>query len=141
MSDPPTIPEILAMLRQAIERDFPGFNPRTVVIRGADRRDKMQMPLPYTAPVASRIAQEEPAREGQPFVPNVFQRRILTALDGKALKLAALGAVVMDRPRLTKPHGLQELIEQGLVEQHPRLGYYRPDALPAELQEGESNDE
>lgn len=64
-----------------------------------------------------------------------FQRGILQALQGRALRTDALAAEVGDRSRLFRPGGLAELRDRGLVDHHPRLGYYRPDALPPELTE------
>ena len=45
-----------------------------------------------------------------------------------------LAAEVRDRRRLFKPGGISELKENGFVENHPRIGYYRPDAPPPELE-------
>jgi hypothetical protein len=70
------------------------------------------------------------------FIPNDFQEAILNALEGKALRARALGREVGDTRRLYRhPGGIKELEEQDWVRVHPRLGYYRPDAAPAELQE------
>ncbi len=70
-----------------------------------------------------------------PFVPNAFQTAILEALDGKALRTDPLGAAVGDRGRLfKKPGGIQELKDNGLVDNHPRVGYYRPDSPPPDLE-------
>lgn len=71
------------------------------------------------------------------FVPNAFQKGILKALAGKALRADELGLAVGDRRRLfRKPGGVSELQEHGLVSHHQRLGYYLtddpPDDLPAE---------
>lgn len=71
--------------------------------------------------------------EGLPFVPSPFQAGILKVLDGKAMRTDALGAAVGDRSRLFKDNGIAELREKGLVAHHPRLGFFRPDAPPAEL--------
>lgn len=69
-----------------------------------------------------------------PFVPTAFQKGILHALQGRALRSDSLGEAVRDRRRLFRhPGGLEELRAQGLVSHHPRLGYYRPDAPPPEL--------
>src|SRR5438128_334242 len=71
-----------------------------------------------------------PAAPVQPgFIPSAFQRGILDALAGKALRTDALAAKVGSRSRLfADPGGLPELQEEGLVSYHPRVGYYRPDA-------------
>ena len=69
------------------------------------------------------------------FVPNDFQRSILDALEGRALKVDALADKVCggDRTRLYKSGGLNELYEAGKVCNKPRLGCYRPDALPVAI--------
>jgi hypothetical protein len=41
----------------------------------------------------------------------------------------------IDQPKLYKPGGIKELRELGKVKLHRRLGYYRPNAPPPELQE------
>ncbi len=74
------------------------------------------------------------------FIPTEFQQELLRALKGKALRTDALAAK-LDCPssRLFKhPGGLPELQEHGLVAHNKRLGYYRPDAPPAE-KEGAAN--
>lgn len=68
------------------------------------------------------------------FIPNGFQQGVLRSLEGVALRSDPLGRAVGDRRRLFRdPGGLPELVEHGLVEHHPRLGYYRPDAPPPEM--------
>ena len=78
-----------------------------------------------------------PARPGKlPFVPNAYQRGILEALDGKAMRAKALGRELGDERRLYRDKGgIKELEEEELVRHHERLGYYRPDAPPAELRD------
>lgn len=77
-----------------------------------------------------------------PFVPTPFQAGILEALDGVAMRTDALAAKIGDRRRLFRhPGGLKELQENGLVDKHDRLGYYRPDAPPAELEDGPASSE
>jgi hypothetical protein len=71
--------------------------------------------------------------DSEPFVPTPFQKAILSALDGVALRTDALAGKVGDRRRLFKPGGIKELMALGLVKNHRRLGYYRPDARPTEL--------
>ena len=46
----------------------------------------------------------------------------------------ALGAAVGDRSRLYKPGGLKELREQGMVDHNARLGFFRPDCPPQDLE-------
>ncbi|HZT80909.1 MAG TPA: sigma-70 family RNA polymerase sigma factor [Gemmataceae bacterium] len=74
------------------------------------------------------------AGEAHPFVPTALQRAILTALDRRALRTDALAvAAGYSRRQLFTPRGLLEMKERGLVAHHPRLGFYRPDAVPPEL--------
>lgn len=69
------------------------------------------------------------------FIPSPLQEQILEALKGKALRTDALanrcgGA----RRQLFKdPGGIGELIEEGLVAHHQRLGYYLPADPPDDL--------
>lgn len=93
-----------------------------VVVRGAGQRHLFEIPPPAALPAVA------------PFAPTDFQTRILDALDGRALRTDALAGEVGDRRALFRhPGGLRELKEQGLVESHPRRGYFRPDAPPPEL--------
>lgn len=69
------------------------------------------------------------------FVPTATQDAILDALAGKALRTDALAARVdCDRRTLFKPNGIKELVQAGWVRHHRRLGYYRPDDPPPELE-------
>ena len=70
------------------------------------------------------------------FVPTPFQKGILQALDGQALRTDDLAHEVGNRRKLfIHPGGLRELQAQGLVAHHNRLGYYRPDAPPPALKD------
>jgi hypothetical protein len=73
----------------------------------------------------------------KPFVPDIIQKEILKALDGKAMRTTKLGEIVGDVSRLYKPRsrGIKELERRGLVAYHSNLGYYRPDRPPKELSE------
>jgi len=125
----PTLPEALAVLREFLRVNCPGFVPLEVIVRGANG-------LKVCWPFASALAAAE---EAEPFVPTAYQEAILDALEGKALRTDALAAKVGDRSRLFRnPGGLKELQEQGLVSHHSRRGYFRPDAPPEELAESES---
>jgi hypothetical protein len=70
------------------------------------------------------------------FIPSELQRQILQKLNGKALTLDALAAKLqVDRSRVHRD-GLKELMAQGFVTNHRRVGgYYRPDAPPPELRD------
>lgn len=70
------------------------------------------------------------------FIPTPFQSDILAALDGRGLRTDALCHLVAGGSKSNlyrDPGGLPELIEHGLVANHPRVGYYRPDAKPDDL--------
>lgn len=129
MSRPPNLSQVLATIRDFVLAALPGEVPEEITVRMVSGR-KLRAPVP-----APGIAAEPTAP--QPFVPTPFQQDILDALEGKALRTDALAAKVGDRSRLFRhPGGLKELQEQGLVAHHKRLGFYRPDAPPEEL-EGE----
>lgn len=68
------------------------------------------------------------------FVPTDFQQALLDHLKGKALRTDALAnRLDCSSSRLFKhPGGIPELVEEGLVEHHKRLGYFRPDEPPPE---------
>jgi len=113
-------------LLDAVRAYVAAHHPRRLAVRlriDLDDGERIQTPVPDVS-----------AGEEDVFVPTAFQCGILDALDGRALRTDALGAEVGDRGRLfRRPGGLQELREQGLVDNHPRLGYYRPDAPPPQL--------
>jgi hypothetical protein len=78
-------------------------------------------------------------KQKQPFVPSPTQVHILNALDGKALKQAALvkkTGISQGQLHPKNKTGLTELRDLGYVDHHPRVGYYRPDAPPPELRGG-----
>lgn len=69
-----------------------------------------------------------------PFVPNAFQKQILAALDGRALKKMDLAKEVCggecNGNLLYRPGGIRELRDRGSVKWKSRLGFYRPDRPP-----------
>lgn len=69
------------------------------------------------------------------FIPSATQEMILEALDGKAFRTDALAREVGCSRSLLfrKPGGMAELLTEGLVEKHDKLGYYRPDSPPDEI--------
>lgn len=91
---------------------------------------RRQQPTP-TPPTPRYVCTPAPP----PFVPTGTQEDVLAALAGKALRTDALAAKadVNRRTLFRQRGGLPELREHGLVDWHPRLGYFRPDALPPEL--------
>lgn len=71
------------------------------------------------------------------FVANQFQREILNALEGRAMKKQALADEVcggegsrLYRSGRKRKGDLNELRDLGRVAHKVGLGYYRPDALP-----------
>lgn len=107
------------------------YGPGRRAVRLAVRLDdgeRVVLPVP--------VPWEQPPAAG--FVPTAFQQAVLEALDCKALRTEALAAAVGDRARLFRPKGgLAELREHGLVSHHERLGYYRPDSPPPQLESQE----
>lgn len=68
------------------------------------------------------------------FVPTPFQERILSSLDGTALRTDAIASAIdCNRRQIFKPNGIKELVAAGRVRWHHKLGYFRPDSLPQEL--------
>ena len=126
--------DLVACVLEWAARNTPGHTPDYLTIHFPT------LPVPVTLPVvALRCAASPPCDEPEeepPFVPTPFQKGILEALDGKALRTDALGAAVGDRRRLFKDGGLKELRDRGLVLRHARLGFYRPDAPPPQLTDG-----
>jgi hypothetical protein len=97
--------------------------------------------VPRVRRVGPGPGQEPPPQHIQlsRFVPTPFQKGILQALDGQALRTDALASKVGSRRKLfTHPGGIRELQEHGQVAHHKRLGYYRPDAPPPELKDTEA---
>jgi len=80
--------------------------------------------------------QKQPRKDDEElFVPTPLQTGILEKLDGKAMRTRALAKCLgMDQPKLYKRGGIKELKEEGRVKLHSRIGYYRPDAPPPQLQ-------
>jgi hypothetical protein len=109
----------------------PAEQPTRITIRTRSGfRIRVDIPIQPLAPPL----REQPSPSIPPlgrFLPTPFQKGILQALQGQALRTDALGRKVGNRRKLfTHPGGLRELQEQGLVAHHKRLGYYRPDAPP-----------
>lgn len=110
-----------------MESDAIGAGDLELYIQIVPRTGSTPNPAPANAPAPAPAAQDA-------FIPTPFQRGILAALNGQALRTDALGAAVGDRSRLYKRGGLKELRDRGLVAHHVRLGFYRPDALPPGLE-------
>lgn len=76
-------------------------------------------------------SQLPPAEKISGFVPTPLQEQILMALDGAAMRGEAIAeALDVSKRAIYKKGGINELVDQGLIANHPRLGYYRPDAPP-----------
>lgn len=85
---------------------------------------------------AEIVAATNPEADKPKFIPNVYQKEILKALRGVAMRTDALAARVGSRARLFHdPGGIPELQEQGLVGHHPRLGFYSTSSPPPDLAE------
>ncbi len=134
----PSWPEVCAVLARWQSANLPGT---TTLEVGLKLTTGTVLPMPFvvctgaaSAPVPPpATSQSAPEDDWKPFVPTPFQKAILKALEGKAMHTRALGIAVGDKGRLYKPGGIKELEERGLVEQHDRLGYYRPDVPPPEI--------
>lgn len=86
------------------------------------------------AGLASLTEAAEPESHRGPDLLTKFQRKIIDALDGRALKKEQLAAELKCEPsRLYKNGGLKELKERRLVDNKAGVGYYRPDAPPPAL--------
>lgn len=141
MSRPVTLPEALQPLLSWLAVNAPGrvFAGNVVIPCIGSPDLHLPLPLHAVAGAGSVVTDWEPPYEDEQFIPTPFQQSILDSLDGKALRTDALGAKT-NRNQLFKTNGLKELIEQGLVKHHKRIGYYRPDAPPPELQEPSSEE-
>jgi hypothetical protein len=109
----------------------PGKSPRVITIHVEGVPDALSLPVPPCPPYTFQQPPEAlPGRE--PFVPSEVQADVLEALEGKALKTAALAkaAGVSERDLFRHPGGLKELRDLGMVEHHSRAGYYRPECPP-----------
>lgn len=110
---------MLAAVRAYVAANYP--DQLCTEVRLKLTRGKIVLPMPTTIPAARRL-----------FIPTQAQQDILEALDGKALTGDALAAK-LDVDRRGVMRSLAELREHGLVENRQRVGYYRPDAPPPEL--------
>ncbi len=131
-----TIPEALAILRQTLAVQCPGFVPVQITIKGAS--GKLSWPFldhGCPEPATSRSATADD------FLPNEVQTAILESLEGKFMRTEQLAAAVatalgIDDARnrmFKKPGGIQELKDKGMVKNHPRRGYYSTVAPPEEI--------
>lgn len=117
------LPELADAVHRFVAANLPGRSALKIKIYTHEDASPFSMPVPPPVPAVPV------------FIPNAFQRAILKALKRCALHTDALAAKLGgDRRRIfRKPGGIAELKEHGLVANHPRLGYYRPDYPPEEL--------
>lgn len=135
------LPELASAVRQFLAENLPGRTPKRVCIFTFEDAEPLSVPVQACAPAPPQAATPATptaataATAANIFVPDTYQLAILEALDGKALRTAKLASATGgDERRLFRhPGGLRELREHGLIESHPRLGYYRPDSLPPQL--------
>lgn len=81
-----------------------------------------------------------PSDEEADFEPTTRQKKIMAVLKGRALRTDALaGAMKVDRRRLYDAGWLPELMDAGLVGNHPDFGYYSTKEPPPELDENAAN--
>jgi hypothetical protein len=115
-------------LRRAVKGLYPSEEPDSIEIRLKGRPCPVTLPVPPAPPAA-------PPPAPPPFVPTDAQACLLEALEGRALKTTPLSeASGINRSQMFRhPGGLRELQDRGLVVNHPRLGFYRPDAPPEEI--------
>ncbi len=119
-----------------VQGAFPSFVPANCLGAEAmdvfpDLRVLRRNPFCESVAVIDWLTQRAKA-PSEAFVPNDFQREILNALDGRALKKQALAIEVCagEGSRLYRPGGIKELMNGGHVVNKRRLGYYRPDRPP-----------
>ncbi len=107
--------------------------PRVLIIHIEGVPDPITLPCPLPGPVVASVANGVAV---EPWVPTDAQACILEALAGAALRTDALATKSgVARSQLFRhPGGLKEMQERGLVAHHSRVGYYRPDCPPDELQ-------
>jgi len=127
-----SLDELIAVTRAFVANHYDD-SPDVIKITMKSGKE-LSLPIPSRSPVPVNKPQEDLEEEWEPFIPTPFQRGILKALDGKALRTDALAAVVGDRSRLFRRGGLNELRDRGMVANHPAIGFYRPDAPPPELE-------
>ncbi len=131
----PSLPEILAPLAAWVQTNAPGSIPAGTIQIPLVNGQPLVLPFNLVFLPVVPVPAWTPPEEDEPFIPTVFQQAILDALEGKALRTDALGLAVGDRGRLYKPGGLKELIKEGLIGHHKRLGYYSTAAPPPELED------
>lgn len=143
----PSLPQALALLKECLRIQAPGVVPVAIRITTTSG---LTLVWPFVdcngADGSSRGEGNESGNGsgatgqqsiGPVFLPNGFQIGVLNALEGRALRTDALANELRcSRSQMFRhPGGIKELRAQGLVDNHPRLGYYRVDAPPPELSE------
>lgn len=124
----PSLAQIGQALTRYVAAELPGVVPISVKIKLSNGQH-------MTLPIVVLAGPSRPAEVPATFVPTAFQAKILECLEGRAMKTGQLGAAAGDRGRLFRhPGGLKELQGEGYVGHHPRLGYFRLDSPPPELE-------
>jgi len=134
-----SLDEVIGIVAEFVRQNYQDFPEELRVTMRSGKQIRLPIPVVLQSPpvkVAPAASEEPEAPEEEwiPFQPSPFQRGILKALEGKAYRTDALGAVVGDRGRLFKKHGLRELVDRGLVCHSTYHGYYRPDSPPAGIE-------
>ncbi len=130
-----TVAEFAEAVHKFVAANWPGRLAARVLIQLHETAEPISLPVPPPRPAAVSAAGATPKGPQDVWIPTDYQAAILEALEFRALHTDALVAAVGgDRRRLfRRPGGIHELRDHGLVALHRQLGYYRPDAPPAEL--------
>ena len=127
-------------LRQWTSINYPGLAARRISIDFVNEPDPVSLPVPRCSCAPVSVSVLERKSEIMPaFVPSPFQKGILAALNGKALRTDALADKVGSRSRLFSKNGVKELEDRGLIAHHERLGFYSTEFPPAELRDEEQS--
>ncbi len=129
---PPDNRQLFTIVQAWIAQNYPGEQGEELLIRLRGRQRPLRLPVPLNLSAGAG------GESAKPFEPSAYQLGILDALAGKCLKVEQLVAIVKDRPKLYRdPGGIKELERHGLVAHDKRRGYYRPDAMPDEMEGSE----
>jgi len=133
--------QIFTAIQKWIAANYPGDRPTKFKVRLMSG-EWVTLPLPCCStqpsqPIGTNGGRTLVERDASDFVPHPVQKAILDALDGQAMRTEDLAGIVGGRSRLfDKKNGLQQLKDLGLIRNHMRLGFYRPDSPPDELATG-----
>ena len=124
---PVSLSEALALLRAAIEADFPGFNPRGLTVLSGDDYPAISLPLlPGAMPPRTSSDEKRPYSH--------TEQAILRALTG-ARGSWMTGQQIADACGLPRSGAfnalLSNLAEAGVLESSTRSGYRLPQSQPS----------